>query len=54
MLIAARNGFAVGKSLPYDAEVEYLESTGTQWIDTGVKIEKNDRMDCTFSWKEVA
>ena len=21
--------------LPYDAEVEYLESTGTQWIDTG-------------------
>lgn len=23
------------KLLPYDAEVEYLESTGTQWIDTG-------------------
>ena len=22
--------------LPYDAEVEYLESTGTQWINTGV------------------
>lgn len=22
--------------LPYDAEVEYLESTGTQWIDSGV------------------
>lgn len=22
--------------LPYDAEVEYLQSTGTQWIDTGV------------------
>lgn len=21
---------------PYDAEVEYLESTGTQWIDTGI------------------
>lgn len=21
---------------PYDAEVDYLESTGTQWIDTGV------------------
>ena len=26
-----------GKSLPYDAEIEYLESTGTQWIDTGVE-----------------
>ena len=24
--------------LPYDAEVEYLESTGTQWIDTGIKL----------------
>lgn len=27
-----------GSSLPYDAEVEYLESTGTQWIDTGVTV----------------
>ena len=25
-----------GSAKPYDAEVEYLESTGTQWIDTGV------------------
>ena len=25
-----------GKKLPYDAEIEYLESTGTQWIDTGI------------------
>lgn len=25
-----------GKSLPYDAEIEYLESTGTQWIDTEI------------------
>lgn len=24
------------RGVPYDAEVEYLESTGTQWIDTGV------------------
>ena len=24
-----------GRRLPYDAEVEYLESTGTQYIDTG-------------------
>ena len=27
-----------GPALPYDAEVEYLESTGTQWIDTGVAV----------------
>ena len=26
-----------GPALPYDSEVEYLESTGTQWIDTGYK-----------------
>lgn len=36
MLIAARNAMLAGAALPYDAEVEYLESTGTQWIDTGV------------------
>ena len=38
MLVAARTGAWSGKRLPYDAEVEYLESTGTQWIDTGVII----------------
>jgi hypothetical protein len=36
MLIGARNAVWGGKRLPYDAEVEYLESTGTQWIDTGL------------------
>lgn len=37
MLIADRNGMAVPKPLPYDAEVEYLESTGMQYIRTGIK-----------------
>ena len=32
------------KLLPYDAEVEYLESTGTQWIDTGYVISASDRI----------
>ena len=32
------------RTLPYDAEVEYLESTGTQWIDTGVTM-TNDLFD---------
>ena len=37
MLIAARNAFLMsGAKLPYDAEVEYLESTGTQYVDTGI------------------
>lgn len=25
-----------GSSLPYDAKIEYMEGTGTQWIDTGI------------------
>ena len=35
MLINMRNAMLCGKRLPYDAEVEFLESTGTQYIDTG-------------------
>ena len=31
-----RRRYMGGKALPYDAEVEYLESTGTQWINTGI------------------
>ena len=29
-------------AVAYDAEVEYLESTGTQYIDTGIVLEEND------------
>ena len=36
MLINLRNALMAGKRLPFDAEVEFLESTGTQWINTGV------------------
>jgi hypothetical protein len=36
-LIAARSAIVGGGAkLPYDAEVECLEGTGTQWIDTGM------------------
>lgn len=58
MLIAARNGFLAGKRiLPPGARwVEYLESTGTQWIDTGIfptdntnfNIEVSDFVDGTI------
>ena len=33
-----------GPALPYDAEVEYLESTGTQWIDTGVFLSGSSKI----------
>jgi hypothetical protein len=32
----------VTPSLPYDAEVEYLQSSGTQWIDTGYRSNNDD------------
>lgn len=36
MLMARRNMMVGGAKLPYDAEVEFLESSGGQYIDTGV------------------
>ena len=33
--LGSRNVYDIGSQLPYDSEVEYLESTGTQYIDTG-------------------
>jgi len=41
MLINLRNALMAGKRLPYDAEVEFLQSTGTQWIDTGIVSQNN-------------
>lgn len=37
-----------GSSLPYDAEVEYLESTGTQYIDTGIACRSFDQINGMF------
>jgi hypothetical protein len=37
--------------LPYDAEVEYVESTGTQYVDTGVLVDPTVHsflLDCSF------
>ena len=47
-LIAARNAMTAGKRLPYDAEVEYLESTGTQYIDTGYALSSDCRVVCDW------
>jgi len=51
--IALRNGMMRPSApptppLPYDAEVEYLESTGTQWIDTGTTLKSYSQIDCDF------
>lgn len=49
MILGARTGAWSGKRLPYDAEVEYLESTGTQCVDTGVIIPPNVDFEFTGS-----
>lgn len=38
MLINLINALMSGKRLPYDAEVEYLETDGSAYINTGAKI----------------
>lgn len=48
-MIATMRRRAAGKVLPYDAEVEYLESTGTQWIDTGINLREVVTVSATVS-----
>lgn len=48
MLVAVRTGAWSGKRLPYDAEVEYLESTGTQFINTGIIATEDTRVKATL------
>lgn len=50
MLIAARNAFMT-RRLPYDAELEYLESTGTQYVDTEIFF---DDPAHTYEWEITA
>lgn len=40
--------------VPYDSEVEYLESTGTQWIDTETKPSEDLATYITFSYQQIA
>ena len=38
-----------GSAKPYDAEVEWLESTGTQYIDTGIIVNNQISMECVMA-----
>lgn len=37
----------------YDAEIEYLESTGTQWIDTGIRITSSYKIELSVIGKNT-
>ena len=45
MILGARTAAWSGKALPYDAEVEWIESTGEQYIDTGIYAVNNIIVD---------
>ena len=47
-MTSARQIYLGSRRGPYDAEVEYLESTGTQWIDTGWHGNFNSRLEIVF------
>ena len=51
MQLAARAGAwsPRGAPLPYDSEVEWLESTGKQWIDTLVNADSNLSVEITMA-----
>lgn len=38
----------MGKSLPYDAEVEYIEGSGTQYVNTLITLENTDKIIVDF------
>lgn len=52
--VLGAKGGEKGIPLPYDAEVEYLESTGTQWIDTGGVVSKTSHLVIRMSNYSVA
>lgn len=53
-LIAGRHIAATGTRLPYDAEVEYLESTGTQWISIGMTFDETFKMEMDFKYDTIS
>lgn len=50
------SGLVWQKATPitYDAEVEYLQSTGTQWIDTGLKATEKTAATTRVAWMDVS
>lgn len=45
-----RRRVAASKGLPYDAEIEYLESDGSAYIDTNIVLSSSHVIDVTFTY----
>ena len=53
---AGSGDFTYGNDLPvtsYDAQIEYIESTGTQYIDTGINCREIIQCICSFAFSEI-
>lgn len=59
MLLGYKSGMSIDL-LPYDAEVEYLQSSGNSstvvkmWVDTGVEALANTAMEVTFQYTDTS
>lgn len=51
--MSSRSQILASRARPYDSEVEYIESTGTQWIDTGHVPTGKTRMEIDGSFTEL-
>ena len=49
MLINLRNALMSGKRLPYKRELEYIQSTGTQYVDTGFVANSDLSVEVTMA-----
>lgn len=49
-----QTGGGGGSTLPYDAEVEYLQSDGTAYINTGITPSLSNRVRCRFQFSRDA
>ena len=43
--LGATEIYSSGSPLPYDAEIEFIQSDGTQWIDTGITTDSGILME---------
>ena len=48
MVIDARHRLATVRKLPYDAEIEYLEANGVAYIDTGIPVSTEYKIQAKF------
>ncbi len=49
----ARGNTILWKKQKYKRELAYLESTGTQWIDTGVKLTNNHSVEIDYQFTTI-